>query len=232
MSRAPLAAQVIRGAVVLRDSTTPVAGAIVVATPKRGAIVRASAHGRARRVHAAFARAPGGTTLKVLRIGYRPTPGPSVTVADGATETVRIVFAATRSSLSAMNVRERETCRVNADSGFMVARVWEEARKAMLTSATERRRRAARSPSGSSMTGTSTRRRASCDSSTYARRATRRRTHFAVARREVLDTAGYVVADNGATTISLPDAEVLLSPTLRGGDTASSSRTRRRTEPI
>ena len=78
--------------------------------------------------------APGRYDLKVLRIGYRPTQGPSVTVADGATETVRIVFAAEAVVLSAMNVRERETCRVNADSGFMVARVWEEARKAMLTS--------------------------------------------------------------------------------------------------
>jgi hypothetical protein len=71
---------------------------------------------------------------------------------------VRIVFAAEAVVLSAMNVRERETCRVNADSGFMVARVWEEARKAMLTSQLSADGHRC-SPSGSSMIGTSTPRR-------------------------------------------------------------------------
>jgi hypothetical protein len=54
-------------------------------------------------------------------------------VAAGATEVVRFVLADQAVVLSSVNVRERETCRVNADTGFMVARVWEEARKAMLT---------------------------------------------------------------------------------------------------
>jgi hypothetical protein len=72
--------QVIRGAVVLRDSSTPVAGAVVVATP--------SEHGLRTRTHGAKGEftlrlpAAGRYDLKVLRIGYRPTPGPSVTVAE------------------------------------------------------------------------------------------------------------------------------------------------------
>src|SRR5678815_5029088 len=119
-----LPAQVIRGAVVLRDSIAPVAGAVVVATPERSTVSVRALTG-AKGEFTLRLPAAGRYDLKVLRIGYRPTPGPSVTVASGATETVRIVFAAEAVVLSAMNVRERETCRVNADSGFMVARVWD-----------------------------------------------------------------------------------------------------------
>ena len=77
--------------------------------------------------------AAGRYRLQVLRIGYRPTIGPLVDVANDATAFVKLVLAAEPVVLSAVDVRARETCRVNADSGLMVARVWDEARKAMLS---------------------------------------------------------------------------------------------------
>lgn len=70
----------------------------------------------------------------LLRIGYLPTAGPIVSVGPGETVPTRIVANRSAVTLAAMRVRERETCRVSSDTGLMVARVWEEARKAMLSS--------------------------------------------------------------------------------------------------
>src|SRR5207244_10631863 len=78
--------------------------------------------------------APGTYALTMLRIGFRPTVGSTVTVGARDTAHVRLVFTADAVTLAAMNVRERQTCRVSADTGLAVARVWEEARKAMLSS--------------------------------------------------------------------------------------------------
>ncbi len=80
------------------------------------------------------ASAPGTVELRLLRIGFKPLRGPSVTVGADETKSVRIIYDAATVSLAAVNVRERETCRVQADSGLAVASLWEEARKAMLTS--------------------------------------------------------------------------------------------------
>lgn len=128
----PLSAQSIIGTVVLADSSTSVASVIVSATDPSGATVaRALTSGTGEFV----LRLPGAGSYRVtvLRIGFRPTPGPLVTVGATSTERVRIVATGAGVNLAAMGVRERETCRVSADTGLMVARVWEEARKAMLT---------------------------------------------------------------------------------------------------
>ncbi len=210
-----LSSQIIRGVVVLPDSSTPVAGAVVVATTERGpSSVRALSGAKGE--FTLRLPAPGRYDLKVLRIGYRPTQGPSVTVADGATEAVRIVFAAEAVVLSAMNVRERETCRVNADSGFMVARVWEEARKAMLTSQL--------SADGATLFAEWIEYDRHLDSAArvvrqqHVRTSRNPTTHaFRSRSPEVLDTAGYVVVDSGATNFFVPDAEVLLSPLFAAG---------------
>ena len=210
-----LSSQVIRGVVVLPDTSTPVAGAVVVATTERGpSSVRALSGAKGE--FTLRLPAPGRYDLKVLRIGYRPTQGPSITVADGATETVRIVFAAEAVVLSAMNVRERETCRVNADSGFMVARVWEEARKAMLTSQL--------SADGAPLFAEWIEYDRHLDSAArvvrqqHVRTSRNPTTHaFRSRPPEVLDTAGYVVVDSGATNFFVPDAEVLLSPLFAAG---------------
>jgi hypothetical protein len=127
-----LRAQTIRGSVVLPDSTTPLRAAIVQALDGRGTEVGRALTGAsggyvlrlpsAQRVH-----------LRILRIGYRPTEGPAIDVGPDTTDAPRLVFAAQAVVLSSVNVRDRQTCRVNADTGLAVSRVWDEARKAMLS---------------------------------------------------------------------------------------------------
>ena len=139
---APLAAQVVTGSVVLADGTTRVPGAIVVATTASGVTVgRALTTGRGTFVIALAG--PATVSLTVLRIGYRPSAGPTLEVGAGATVSARIVFTARAITLTAVNIRERETCRVQGDSSLAVAQVWEEARKAMLTTQLSNERAAA-----------------------------------------------------------------------------------------
>src|SRR5437868_174141 len=126
-----LAAQTVRGTVVLPDGSTPAPSVIVIATDARGTTA-------ARALTTAMGQftltVPAGRyAFTLLRIGYRPTRIPEMSIGGGANEALRFVLSDQPVVLSSVNIRERETCRVNADSGYMVARVWEEARKAMLT---------------------------------------------------------------------------------------------------
>src|SRR5262245_53221799 len=86
-----LGGQVVRGTVVMPDSA-PAAGAIVVVADERGAMVgRALTNGVGQ--FSLKLPAAGHYSLKLLRIGYRPTIGPTVSVASDATETLRIVLS-------------------------------------------------------------------------------------------------------------------------------------------
>ena len=117
-------AQVIRGSVVLPDSVTPLAGAIVVATDRAGGVTATQGLANSRGEFVLRLPRRGQYGLRVLRIGYRPTVGPIVDVGAADTVRVRLVFRAEAVVLTAFNVRDKETCRVGADSGMMVARVW------------------------------------------------------------------------------------------------------------
>lgn len=207
-SSTPLAAQVIKGTVVLRDST-PVAGVIVLADDDRGTTAGRTLT-NARGEFVLTLPSAGRYGLRVLRIGYRPTQRPSVVIAAGATEAVRIVFAAEIVTLTAVNVRDRETCRVSADTGLMVARVWEEARKAMLTSQLT----SADAPLFAEWieydrTLDSTARMVRAQHVHTSRNPT---THaFRGRSAALLDSLGYVVTGDSGTMYYAPDADVLLS---------------------
>jgi carboxypeptidase family protein len=125
------AAQVVRGTVVLTDGA-PAVGVIVVATGGNGRTL-----GRAltnERGDFSLGRmAPGSVGLRLLRIGYRPTTLPAVEIGQDSVVRLRLVFAAEPVILSSVHVNERETCDVGADSGLVVAQLWEDARKAMLS---------------------------------------------------------------------------------------------------
>ena len=207
-SRTPLAAQAIKGTVVLRDST-PVAGVIVVASDDGGATA-GRALTSARGEFVLRLPAAGHYGIRVLRIGYRPTQGPSVTVAAGATETVRVVFTAEVVTLTTVNVRDRETCRVSADTGLMVARVWDEARKAMLASQLS-------SDEAPLFAEWIEYDRALDSTARMVRQqhihTSRNPTTHAFRSRpaQLLDSLGYVVTGDSGTTYYAPDADVLLS---------------------
>ena len=204
-----LRAQLVTGAVVLRDSITPVPSVIVVAIDARGNTVSRALTSRQGQF---TLRIPefGRYQLDVLRIGFRPTRGPTINVIAGSVESVRIVFAAEPISLMAMTVRERETCRVSSDTGLAVARVWEEARKAMLATQL--------STDGAPLfaewieydrTLDSTSRLVRKQSVRTSRNPT---THaFRSVPADVLHDKGYVVQDTIGVNYYIPDAEVLLS---------------------
>lgn len=119
-------AQSVIGAVVLPEGG-PVARAIVVALDASGATV-----GRTlttdRGTFVLRLSAPGSVRLRILRIGFQPSEGPQIEVGAQGTERVRVIAGTRPVSLAVMSVHERETCRVSADTGLLVARVWEEAR--------------------------------------------------------------------------------------------------------
>lgn len=126
---ASASAQAIRGVVVRADSS-PVAGAIVVAvrdgrdtvhtlTGARGAFVLAT-------------RGGGRFAVTVYRIGFRPTPGPTLTLTLDVNDTrdVRIVTTSDVVQLPTIAATRGRTCRGRTDEEALTA-VWEEARKAL-----------------------------------------------------------------------------------------------------
>ena len=204
-----LSAQAVSGRVVLRDSSAAI-GVIVQATDAQGKPAgRALTNSRGQ--FRLVLPGDGRFDIKVLRIGYRPTQGPSVSVLGGKAEPVHIVLNSEAVVLTGINVRDRETCRISADSGMMVARLWEEAEKAMQT--------VQLSAEGEPLVAEWIEYDRTLDSTARLVRAqhvrtTREATTHAFRSRhsaEWLDSAGYVVTDGSGTTFFAPDADVLLS---------------------
>jgi len=124
---------------------------------------------------------------------------------------VRIVFDSPAISLAAVTVLAREECRVNPDSGLMVAQVWEEARKAILASQLA----SADEPLDADLieydrTLDST---ARYVREQHVRSVSNPTQHaFQSIPAELLAERGYVVSDSAETTFYAPDANVLMSP--------------------
>jgi hypothetical protein len=201
--------QVVTGTVVQPDSTTPLAGAIVVVTDAQGATIARVLTG-SRGGFSVALPAPARYSLTLLRIGYRPTVGPTVTVAAGETARTRIVAGRAVVTLAVMRARERETCRVSADTGLMVARVWEEARKAMLSSQL--------SAEGAPLYAEWVEydRALDADGKLVRQQHVRSAQHltqhaFRSVPADVLREQGYVAQDSVGVNYFAPDAEVLLS---------------------
>ena len=126
-------AQRVSGTIVLADSTTPAAGAIVEAITGSGTLAARTLASQ-RGEFAVDVGAPGRYSVRILRIGFRPTIIADIDVVAGATRTLRAVLTADAIVLSAVSVQGRQQCRIRPDSGQLVARVWEEARKALIAS--------------------------------------------------------------------------------------------------
>lgn len=129
---------------------------------------------------------------------------------------VRFVLANQPVVLSSVNVRDRETCRVGADTGLMVARVWEEARKAMLTTQLV--------AEGTPLFAEWIEFDRGLDSTARVVKEQRIRTSrnptthaFRSRPATELDSTGYVVSDSSGTTYFAPDADVLLSEPFAAG---------------
>ncbi|MBI1809761.1 MAG: carboxypeptidase regulatory-like domain-containing protein, partial [Gemmatimonadetes bacterium] len=122
-----------RGTVVLPDGATRAAGVIVTASDTLGH-VRVNGLASERGEYDLALPAPGTYIVRALRIGFRPTTLPAIVVAAGETRDLPIVLGGEAVTLARVTVRGERVCRIREDSGRLVARVWEEARKAMLAS--------------------------------------------------------------------------------------------------
>ncbi len=203
-------AQTLTGRVVLADSTTGLAGAIVVATDSRGIATRtlsASTGQYALRLPHA-----GVFAVTVLRIGYAPTVARMFDIAGGAPSHV-VLFATTAPIvLPAMTSRGKTECRVRPDTGLVVAKVWEEARKAMLATQL--------SGADTTLVGEWMEYDRSLDSTNRVVRDQRVNvihdvtSHVFKSRSaDSLARLGYVIADSSGIAFFAPDANALLSDT-------------------
>ncbi|MFI5244149.1 MAG: carboxypeptidase-like regulatory domain-containing protein, partial [Gemmatimonadales bacterium] len=124
-----LGAQTVRGIVMLPDSSRA-AGVIVTASDAKGAVAARALTGEGGGYELRLPGA-GRYDVRVLRIGFRPTVVPAFDLGTGESRTLAIVLRGEAIVLSAVRVEGRSVCRVRQDSGQAVARLWEEARKAI-----------------------------------------------------------------------------------------------------
>lgn len=124
-----LGAQTIRGIVTLPDSSRA-AGVIVIASDTAGGATARALTGEAGTYELRLP-AGGHYQVRVLRIGFRPTVVPAFDIAAGETKTLPITLHGDPIVLSAVTVQGKSVCGVKAADGEDVARLWEEARKAI-----------------------------------------------------------------------------------------------------
>ncbi len=203
------AAQTVRGRVFQPDSVAPAPGVLVAASDARGIEVARTVTDERGQFVLNLARA-GAVGLRALRVGYRPTTGPSVDVGAGETVAVRIVLTREAVRLSAVTVRRSDPCRTRDDARTRVADVWEEARKALLLANTGR--------AGRELVAEWTQYDRQFDSSgtrlvdqvVLLTRAPSERP-FRSQDAAVLARDGYVVEKDGTIAYYAPDGDVLLS---------------------
>ncbi|MBM3907039.1 MAG: carboxypeptidase regulatory-like domain-containing protein [Gemmatimonadetes bacterium] len=116
----------------LRADSFPAAGVIVVAT--RGApdsvLSRTITNGGGQYT---LALSPGEVRLRALRIGHRPFEIATFTLAAGGRRDVRTVLPNDPIVLAAVTTEANSSCRQTGTAGTQVAEVFEEARKALLS---------------------------------------------------------------------------------------------------
>jgi hypothetical protein len=197
----------VRGRITMPDGTTRASGVIVEAT---GGSAPARALSNPRGEFTIVVPGAGTYALRALRVGFKPTPGPTVTVAEHEAVEVEIRLGGEAVSLRAVTVRGEDACRMAPDSGALVARAWEEARKAILASglsATDAPLTAQWIEYSRTLDPTGRIVRAQ-----QVRTTTSPTTHaFRSAPAESLATRGYVTLDSGTTTFHAPDGDALLS---------------------
>jgi len=128
-SAGDLAAQTIRGIVTLPDSSRA-AGVIVIASDTSGASTVRALTGEAGTYELRLP-AGGRYEVRVLRIGFRPTVVPAFDISAGDTKALPITLRGDPIVLSAVTVQGKSVCNVKPGAGDDVARLWEEARKAI-----------------------------------------------------------------------------------------------------
>jgi hypothetical protein len=204
-----LAAQRLRGQVLLPDSVSPAARVIVIASDSNGADVAKTSSGEVGEFDLPLPRS-GRYRVRVLRLGFRPTIVAPVDVSADQVRTLRIVLAGSIVTLAQVRVRGQSVCGVREDSGQLVADLWQQARIGLLSTAL--------SMSGQELQSTAIAYERTLDplgvsvraeTLTVVRGNTSR--PFASLPADSLARVGYVVEDRSGVAYRAPDADVLLS---------------------
>jgi hypothetical protein len=201
----------IRGEVVQPDATTPAAGVVVIALDSAGNEVARSLSGQLGSYQLTVA-APSTYTLRALRIGYRPTTIPAVTVSAGEAKAIRIVLAGVAVQLDSVRVEGNQgSCRITADVGRFVGSMWEQARTVLLASTLSAGQRPFEATLALYRHFTPTGARAiEAETLEVVRRTTT--SGFVSVSAEELAATGYVVVNGSRISYHAPDANALLSP--------------------
>lgn len=127
-------AQIVRGRVLEEVSSAPLAGAMIVLIDGAGTQARRILTDDLGRF---VLRAPrdGTFTLRADRIGYASTTSPPLELASGAAVFHDMVVSVEAIALDKITVEAERRCVLRPDGGLYVARVWEEARKALAAAA-------------------------------------------------------------------------------------------------
>jgi len=204
-------AQSVQGTL-LRADRTPASG-VIVAASRGGAtdsvLARTMTNGNGRY---AMDVPAGAVRLRALRIGHRPVLIGEFTLAAGARRETRTVLPDDPIVLQAVTTEATSSCRQTGSAGANVATVFDEARKALLSTSL-------RSGDGDPLVRLSTysqlRSVGNRELSPLVREFQEgsSRKPFRSLRPDSLAKVGYMQADLSGTTYWAPDAEVLLSET-------------------
>ncbi|HEX2190954.1 MAG TPA: carboxypeptidase regulatory-like domain-containing protein, partial [Longimicrobiaceae bacterium] len=208
----PLAAQTVRGSLTGEDTGQPVSGAHVLLRDAQGRVV-ASANTDASGGFLLRAPAEGSYTLVAERIGYVSTASPPLRLAAGQTVEHALKASPERISLEGIVVKAgggRARCQTRPREGEQVQVVWNEARKALQSTAATAEERVYRygarvyerqlDPRSGAVVAEQTRPRAGMSGNPF--------TTVPLSR---LAERGYVEADGDSLLYHAPDAQALLS---------------------
>ena len=205
---AGLGAQTVRGIVMLPDSSRA-AGVIVIANDAKGTTAARALTGENGGYELRLPGA-GRYDVRLLRIGFRPTILPAFDIGAGESKSLTVILRGEPIVLSAVKVQGRSVCRVRQDSGQAVARLWEEARKAITATqlsaaGTKQTVKWMTYDRKTDITGNHVLTQSTASYSAAAGKA------FVSLPPDSLAKVGYMSEDESGTVYRAPDAEALLS---------------------
>ncbi|WP_309668881.1 carboxypeptidase regulatory-like domain-containing protein [Gemmatimonas sp.] len=216
---AALQAQLVRGTVLDRDGATPAAAVIVLLENGTGQVVARTLSDARGAFRFQLPTPVARYRLRALRVGYAPTDGPTIGPFGNPVEEIPLMpftLSLAAVALPTVSVRGRDDCRTSSADGQLVARVWEEGRKALMASQL--------ASSDSPLNAEWIEYDRTLDSAGVRVREQSVRTTRSVTTRafrsapaESLATHGYVVDRDDGTVYHAPDAEVMLSDAFTNG---------------
>jgi hypothetical protein len=206
---------VIRGDVVQPDTITRVSGIVVVAIDSAGNEAARALSGQTG-VYSLTVAAPARYTIRALRVGYRPTIMPPVSVAAGEVRVLRVILAGAALQLNLVRVEgEKGSCRISEERGLLIGSLWEQARTGLVASTLSAGGRPFEATLASYRQFTPKGQRAvEAETLTVIRQTSTSSFHSVPA--ETLAAAGYATVRGNQVAYHAPDAHALLSPLFEG----------------